>query len=273
VRGASASLRGSCHIILIAATAAVAGCALRSHSSSESSSANEAIIAGDASYHEREALPADALLEIYLIQVVTPDSIPLSTNLASTSIRVAGRRLPIPFALTYDSRIPDKKHQLEIRAVIRSGTRLLFETPIQRVLIDRGRSPHLDLILSRIDHETDMLTRAFTNAHWVLVEIDGAEVIGDARPTLNFLETGKASGSGACNQFSSRVEVRQDSIRFGAIDATRTACRTDISLQEMRYFQALDAATRFSLRGDTLSIFGSGGDKPLRFIQPIRIRY
>jgi heat shock protein HslJ len=140
-------------------------------------------------------------------------------------------------------------------------------------VVDRGRAPHLDLILSRPDRETDMSNRAFTNAHWVLVEIDGAEVIGDARPTLEFSGTGKASGTGACNQFSTVVEVSQDSIRFGAIDATRMACRTDISLQEVKYFEALDGATRFSLGGDTLSIFGSGRDKPLRFIEPIRIRY
>jgi heat shock protein HslJ len=63
------------------------------------------------------------------------------------------------------------------------------------------------------------------------------------------------------------------SIRFGAIDATRMACRTDISLQEVKYFEALDAATRFSLRGDALSIFESGRDKSLRFMEPIRIRY
>jgi hypothetical protein len=61
------------------------------------------------------------------------------------------------------------------------------------------------------------------------------------------------------------VELAGSSIRFGAVGSTRMACAIAVSLQEIKYFDALEAANRFAIEGGTLSIFGGGARDPLRF--------
>ena len=89
-------------------------------------------------------------------------------------------------------------------------------------------------------------------------------VVADTHVTLDFIQTGRATGSGSCNHYFATVETSGSSIRFGAVGATRMACGTAVSLQEVKYFEALESASRFTIEGDVLSIYG-GSSRPLRF--------
>jgi heat shock protein HslJ len=83
--------------------------------------------------------------------------------------------------------------------------------------------------------------------------------------TLDFAAKGRATGTGSCNRYFSTVEISGSSIRFGEVGATRMACTAPAaSLQEVKYFEALEGASRFTLEGDVLSIYG-GAKRPLRF--------
>ena len=98
----------------------------------------------------------------------------------------------------------------------------------------------------------------------MLEDLNGAGVVEGTHVTLDFAEKGRATGNGSCNRSFSTVEISGTSIRFGAVGATRMACATPVSLQEVKYFEALEGAHRFTIEGNTLSIFG-GGSRPLRF--------
>jgi heat shock protein HslJ len=43
------------------------------------------------------------------------------------------------------------------------------------------------------------------------------------------------------------------------------ACATAVSLQEIKYFQMLESANRFSIEDRTLLIYGGDSRDPLRF--------
>jgi heat shock protein HslJ len=84
--------------------------------------------------------------------------------------------------------------------------------------------------------------------------------------TLEFAEEGRAAGNGSCNRFFGSAAIERDSISFGALGATRMACPEPIENQEAKYFEALQAAERFTVDGSTLSIHSKGMEKPLRFV-------
>ncbi|MEZ0335234.1 MAG: META domain-containing protein, partial [Gemmatimonadales bacterium] len=83
--------------------------------------------------------------------------------------------------------------------------------------------------------------------------------------TLEFPESGKVAGRGSCNRFFGSVEISGESIKLGQLGSTRMACPEAVMNQESRYFQALEAAERYTRNGDELLVYAQGFDKPLRF--------
>jgi heat shock protein HslJ len=158
----------------------------------------------------------------------------------------------------------DKRHLYTVRAIIRSGSELLFASDIARAVITQGNPSEVDLILSRVDPTAARASGKLPGSSWILEDLNGAAVVADTRVMLDFAEKGRATGTGSCNRYFSTVEISGSSIRFGAVGATRMACATAVSLQEVKYFEALESSNRFTLEGDVLSIHDSAS-RPLRF--------
>jgi len=82
---------------------------------------------------------------------------------------------------------------------------------------------------------------------WQLIEIGSAAIDSSAIPTLDVDDTGAASGSAGCNQFSGSVVVSPDEIRFGPLATTKMACEKPANQLEMRYLAALAAARTWTI--------------------------
>ena len=227
-----------------------------------SSSGESAALTGTVAYRERVALPPDAVAEVTLIDATIQDV--AAPVVAKATFPSEGKQVPLPFSLRYDAGKLDKTHLYTVRATIKSGGQMLFTTDQVRGVITQGNPTHVDLMLSRVDPEAAGATGDLAGSSWVLEDLNGDGVVEGTHVTLDFAEKGRATGSGSCNRYFSTVEISGSSIRFGAVGATRMACGTAVSLQEVKYFEALEAAHRFTIEGGTLSIFG-GGSKPLRF--------
>jgi putative lipoprotein len=235
---------------------ATGACAHQPRESGESGT-----LTGTVAYRERVALPADAVTEVSLIDATIQDTAPV---VAKTTVPSNGKQVPLPFSLHYDAAKIDKTHLYTARATIKSGGQILFTTDQVRGVITQGNPAHVDLVLTRVDPESAGASGNLAGSSWVLADLNGDGVVEGTHVTLDFAKDNRATGSGSCNRYFSTVEISGSSIRFGAVGATRMACGTAISLQEVKYFEALEAAHRFTLEGNTLSIFG-GGSKPLRF--------
>lgn len=110
-----------------------------------------------------------------------------------------------------------------------------------------------------------MVVAPLPGTSWVLDEIDGAPAVNRGRATLEFAESGRASGDGSCNRFSGTATIAGDSLSVGPLMSTKRACVEDaLNNQETRYLAALGAARRYSIAGDTLRIRIAGGGE-LRF--------
>jgi putative lipoprotein len=245
----------ACVLALMAATAC-------SHPRGESSPVSGSAVTGTVTYRERVALPADAQADVQLIDATMRDSVP--RVITSTTVRADGRQVPLAFTLPYDARTIDRTHLYTIRAVINGGHEVLFANDIASPVITQGNPMHVDLVLSRVDPTTSSGRGDLAGSSWVLLDLNGDGVVTDTHVTLDFDGKGRATGNGSCNRYFATVEISGSSIRFGAVGATRMACATAVSLQEVKYFEALESANRFVLEDGALSIYG-GASRPLRF--------
>jgi len=81
---------------------------------------------------------------------------------------------------------------------------------------------------------------------WLLVDLEGSEIVDGTQPTLSFTE-GRASGSGGCNGFSGAYEQSGDELTFGMMATTRMACPEAQMAQDDRVFAFLSTVERFAL--------------------------
>jgi heat shock protein HslJ len=114
------------------------------------------------------------------------------------------------------------------------------------------------------------VTVALPGTSWALAEIAGTPVVEPGRATLQFEESGRASGNGSCNRFSGTATMVGDSLSFGPLISTKMACVEEaLTAQEGRYLGSLGAARRYAVSGDTLRIYTTAGEE-LRFIRAPR---
>lgn len=107
------------------------------------------------------------------------------------------------------------------------------------------------------------------NTAWNLVAFGapGAEtpVVEGAMITL-LLAAGQAGGFGSCNSYGGTYQVDGNNISFGEITSTLVACANDdLTQQEQRYFEALEAASSYELDGDQLRLLDANGEGLLIF--------
>ncbi len=102
--------------------------------------------------------------------------------------------------------------------------------------------------------------RALAGTNWRLVSFGPAgseeNIVSGTRPTLNFGDDGRASGSTGCNSFSGTYTVRGDTISFGRMISTKRACLDQkANQQEQLYLSALEQARWFRLASNRLAIY------------------
>jgi heat shock protein HslJ len=94
---------------------------------------------------------------------------------------------------------------------------------------------------------------------WVLESLNNASPVENTTITAEFTPDGKVSGSGGCNSYSGGYRASANSIQFEPVASTMMACDQPIMDQEQAYFQALNAAKRFSIQGDQLTLSDTDG--------------
>jgi len=102
------------------------------------------------------------------------------------------------------------------------------------------------------------------NREWRLVELNGRPAVtaGDANdPFLRFaVDSSRVTGNTGCNLLAGPFTLAGESLRFGALITTKRACVEQArNQQEVEFSAALGATTRYTVSGDTLTLFGASG--------------
>ena len=103
-----------------------------------------------------------------------------------------------------------------------------------------------------------------TNGTWTVTQVNNGTqgvVTVPAEPvlTVEFLPDGSVQGFGGCNSFGGPYVAAEDTIGIGPLNSTRMACGDPIDTTELQLTTALQAATVWSLRGDTLELRDDSG--------------
>lgn len=127
------------------------------------------------------------------------------------------------------------------------------------------------VVQAQIDRNRPTDQQALAGTEWRLVSLGppGSEtdVVTGTTVTVRLGEDGRASGSTGCNTYSGTYEVRGDTISFGRLASTRRACLDqNANEQERRFLAALEAANRFRLSSNRLTIISDRGRMILNFV-------
>lgn len=210
------------------------------------------------------SLPADGTIEVRLDDVTRPDA--AAATMAETTF-VAGTAVgPIPFTLRFPAESIVESRSYSARASVHRGDRLLYTTTAAYRVLTQGNPARVDLTLVRVPDAAGTPAAGLVGTRWRLADVAGTVAISGARATLEFPQAGRVIGNGSCNRFFGPVELAGDTIRVGALAATRRACAEPAMRQEARYLEALAASARLTVDASALLLYPRDGGQPLRFV-------
>jgi heat shock protein HslJ len=107
-------------------------------------------------------------------------------------------------------------------------------------------------------------TTELPGTSWTLVDLAGAEAVGDPAPSLAFTEEGTVTGTTGCNTFNGEVSIEGSSLTFGPLATTRMAClEEELAEQEQTFLLAMEAVTGYTI--DSQGRLVLEGETPLTF--------
>lgn len=227
----------------------------------ELTSAAEKTIAGEATYHERIALPPDAVLSVELADVSLADA--PATIIGQRKIVPAGQ-VPIKFEISFDPQAikPGRTYALQARITV--DDRLLFITDTRHQVDPLDGKPQT-VVLKMAAPAAEPDAAALYGQSWLVEYIDGIGAIAEPRATFRISEAGKAGGKGPCNTYFATATVAGHRIAIGDIGSTRMACAQDVMVEEKALFDALTKAVSYRIDAGKLTIADKDGRDILRF--------
>lgn len=230
------------------------------------STAAQPSVSGTVVYRERMALPPDAAIEIKLQDVSGPNGTP--NTIAETVFASAGKQVPIPFQISYNSSDINPTHKYQVQANIRVEGKLLFTGVIPYLVITQGEPSRVDLLLERAPEKPAQASgRKLTDTNWKLVQVNGkAAVVVEGSEAHMFLEKkGMFTGSTGCNQMTGSFIASEGALQFTPGGMTMKMCAQPLMEQEQALVAAMKATTNYKIDGDALELLN--GTQPLAQFQ------
>jgi putative lipoprotein len=206
-------------------------------------------IAGEVTYTEKVRLPADATLEIALVDLASPD---VPRVAASAAIAERGK-IPLSFTLGFDDAVILAGHSYGMTASITSGEDVWFRTLTPLPVDPLHPAGPVEIVASfagviqkpAAAEPAAPVSTGIIGVTWQADTIGGAPVAGTGHPTMSIGEDMRAGGRGGCNSWFSEVALGDETLSFSAVAATRMACLSDQQTAEEKAFFDVLAATRF----------------------------
>ena len=208
--------------------------------------AEEVAVAGEVSYRERIALPANAVLTVRLMDVSLADA--PEAVVAEQTVDPAGQ-VPIRFELKLDPAVVQPGATYALQACITVDDQLWFIND-ERYAVDPLKPEPAQMVLKMVRQGAGAAPPALFDTVWLAEDIGGGGVIDDARSTFSLAPDGKITGSGGCNRFFAQARVDGDRISIGKAGATMMACPEALMNQEQKFFAALEKAATYRFDGN-----------------------
>ncbi len=118
------------------------------------------------------------------------------------------------------------------------------------------------------EYSSDRPDASLTNTYWKLLELNGQPAaIGAGKKELHMVLTAEGNqvrGFSGCNQFTGTYQLNDNKLQFGQMASTMMACVESME-QEQRFLKAVRNTKRFSIKGESLTLYSTEGQLSLRF--------
>jgi len=121
---------------------------------------------------------------------------------------------------------------------------ILLERAAMRILVARRATVELQGGLQR---RPRVALRAGDLRVFAAQRKGGAPVIDKSQATILFTEEGRVAGNASCNRFIGGYQLTGEGLSFAQMGNTMMACEDDLSLQEARFLELLQAVSRFEI--------------------------
>jgi putative lipoprotein len=227
--------------------------------------AEAGVVSGEVFYRERIALPADAVVEVTLLDVTRTDR--PGELIASLQIKPR-RQVPIPFEIHVADPEIDPRRSYAVRATIVADGRLLFITAELPRVLTQGNPNTVRILLTAVSSGgPDASLQVLTDKTWLAEDIGGRGVLDSVQSTISISAAGVVSGSAGCNSLRGTAQLDGRSLAFSAIATTRKMCPPAVMDQEAKFLHALDRTRELRLEGSYLKFLDSAGAELVRFTQ------
>lgn len=226
-------------------------------------------LSGDVVYRERMALPAGAVLHVGVVSL--PDGKPVVG--AGQTIGTKAQS-PLSFLLNVRSSLDRTPGRYGLVAEIRHGDMLVFATPAP-VPIDLANPTGLSILVQRVASQPvpptpepilPMPDPALIGQAWEATSIGGKPVTGQRKPTVTIEADLRTSGFGGCNRYFTEASIDGAALSFGPAAATRMACAPDAMAEELSFFAALAAVSRYEVSDNSLRLLDAAGIPLIGFV-------
>jgi putative lipoprotein len=254
-------------------------CAAQAASSSGQASP---MITGTVMYRVRMALPPNAAIDVRLEDVSRADA--PAAVVAENIFAASGKQVPIPYQLPYSTNDIQPGHRYQVRAQITVEDKLLFVTTTAYPVITNGAPSTVNMVLQPVSsgpsasatgNEGNAEKSGYTplfGTTWRLTELNGkppAEATGKNFAQLVLDESqNRYSGSSGCNRLTGTIELKGDSLSFGAGASTMMACPEPLMTQEQSFTKMLQSVTGYRISGSTLELLA--GDKTVEKFKAVK---
>ncbi|QPM89714.1 YbaY family lipoprotein [Pseudooceanicola algae] len=217
-----------------------------------------------ASYRERIALPADAQLEVSLLDISRADA--AAMRLGIETVAISG--VPASVAVGYDSDDIDPRLTYAIGARILSGDRVLFRLTEVTPVITRDAPTEVAVLLTQMQGPAAPSTATgLTGIAWSAYEIAGRALIARDPPMFTMDHTGQIGLFTGCNRYTGMVETYEAGafVWPDQIAGTRMACPPGQDRLERDILEALGQSTGYIRNGGLLTFTNEAGLATARF--------
>ena len=219
------------------------------------SGAAQPSISGTLSYRERMALPADAAIDVKLVEAPAPGG--TAKTVAESVFAPGGKQVPIPFRLSYNASDINPANIYQVSATISVNGKLMFTSTTAYPVLTDGASDRIAIVLQQPPAAPASASAVkLRGTHWTLAELNGKPAEPGEGKTAHLVmhKKGQLSGSTGCNTLAGSYIASMGGLQFTPAATTMKMCTLGVMQQEQAFLGVLKATTNYRIDGETLEL-------------------
>lgn len=106
---------------------------------------------------------------------------------------------------------------------------------------------------------------SLTGVTWTVTAMPGVDIDPTVPITAVFGADGQVTGSGGCNNYSAAYMTSGSNLTIDSPMSSMMSCNEGVDQQESQYFYLLEGSGAYEIKGNTLTLKDSSGQKTIEY--------